>query len=348
MWVYQVGLRLLRRLDPETAHRLTLTALRLGLASHARGADDPVLACRVWGRDFANPIGMAAGFDKNALAVDATLGLGLGFVEVGGVAPEPQAGNPRPRLFRLDADHAVINRMGFNNDGMHAIAERLRVRAARPGTVGVNLASNTDTADPRSDFETLVARFASVAAFLTIDISCPNTANGRLFLRPERLANLLARVQAARASYRVPLLAKLSPDVDDTRLAELVAVCTDAGIDGMIATNTTTDRPPSLASDRRAEPGGLSGRPLFARSTKVLRQVYAQTRGRVPLIGVGGVSSADDAYAKIRAGASLIQLYTALVFAGPQLVTDIKTGLAARLRADGFDHVCDAVGADHR
>jgi len=344
--LHELAAGALRRVEPEAAHRATLWALGHGLGPVERGPDEACLATRLWGSDFPNPLGLAAGFDKNAVAVEAALKLRFGFTEVGGVTPRPQAGNPRPRLFRLDEDGAAINRMGFNNDGMTAVAERLaRARRSRP--VGVNLASNTDSADPAADFAALVARFAPLADFLTVDVSCPNTANGKVFLEPGRLRALLTQLRelCPRGPAAPALLVKLAPDVDASLLARLVEAAID-GVDGLIVSNTTLARPAGLKSRHAAEAGGLSGRPLFAPSTALLRDVARLSGGQVPLIGVGGVASGADAYAKIRAGAALVQLYTALVFQGPALVPRIKRELAALLRRDGFATVADAVGAD--
>ena len=358
--LHDIATALLRTLPPETGHRCALWSLAHGLGPRAAADDLPALAQTLWGHRIPNPIGIAAGFDKNAAAIAGALGLGSGFAEIGGVTPEPQAGNPRPRLFRLSADAAAINRMGFNNDGVVAIAARLAAYRAHPAAgdrpVGANLAANAASADPVADFERLVDALAPFADFLTIDISCPNTQNGQIFLEPAALRTLLSRVLAARAAAdiagngHVPpaLLAKLSPDVDEGRLAELVAVIVAAGLDGIIVANTTTARPATLTDRHAGERGGLSGRPLFGPSTETLRTVYRLTGGALPLVGVGGVASGADAYAKIRAGAALVQLYTALIYAGPGLIGRIKRALADRLAADGFGAVADAVGADHR
>ena len=347
--VYDIATAALRRLPPEAAHAATLWALRHGLGPRRRGDDQPMLATRVWNTDFANPIGIAAGFDKRAIAIDGGLGLGAGFVEVGGITPRPQRGNPRPRLFRLARDRALINRMGFNNDGLDAVADRLGRRRREDGIVGVNLAANTDSADPANDFEHLVRRLAPLADFLTVDASCPNTTNGQLFLAPQPLADLLGRLKQTRDDVApTPLLVKLSPDLEAQHLADMVAVIVAAEIDGIIACNTTTTRPAGLHDRAKNERGGLSGQPLLAPSTAVLRRVYALTQGRPPLIGVGGVASGADAYAKIRAGASLVQLYSGLVYGGPGLVGRIKAELAAHLARDGFAGVAGAVGADHQ
>lgn len=339
---------------PETGHRLALWSLAHGLGPRGRASTHPSLAINLWGREVPNPVGISGGFDKNATAIAGVMAMGVGFAEVGGITPRPQPGNPRPRLFRLSEDGAAINRFGFNSDGAETVAARIAAwRAAHPGEkrmLGANLAANGDSAEPAADFENLVAAFAPLCDFLTIDISCPNSANGKVFLSPDPLADLFARLNKVRAetpSDRQPLmLAKLAPDVDDGLLGELLTVLRNAQVDGLIVCNTTTERPASLRSPHAGEIGGLSGRPLFEMSTEMLRRVYRMTDGAVPLIGVGGVFSGEDAYKKVRAGASLIQLYTGLVFEGPGLIARIKDELAERLAADGFSSLQDAVGAD--
>ncbi len=349
----------LGRLDPETAHGLTLWALRHGLGPARAVADDPVLAVRLWGRDFANPLGLAAGFDKNAAAIGATLRLGFGFVEVGSITPAPQPGNPRPRVFRLAEDEAVINRLGFPSQGLAAAAERIgRWRAqveakGRPeGLLGVNLGKNRDSADPAADYAEGARMLAPFADYLAVNVSSPNTPGLRALQGRQELTRIVERVRAAIAALppaaRPPLLVKIAPDLSATAMAEIAAVAVDLDLAGLIVGNTTVARPEALTGGHKGEAGGLSGRPLFAPSTAVLGEIYRLTGGRVPLIGVGGVGSTADAYAKIRAGASLVQLYTALVYRGPGLVAEIKAGLAAELRRDGFSQLSEAVGADHR
>ena len=341
---------ILHRLDPERAHNLTLRALAAGLVPAQPRDQDPTLRTVLFGRTVPNPIGLAAGFDKNGRAFHRLFDQGFGFVEVGGVTPRPQPGNERPRLFRLREDGAVINRMGFNNDGAAAVAARLAARPQPGRLLGVNLASNSDSAAPADDFVQLVERFAGLADFLVIDVSCPNTRNGRVFQDPVALEDLLQRVTAVRAAQtaRPALVAKIAPDLSAAELEAIVAVIVRAGLDGMIIANTTVARPAGLRSANRDQAGGLSGTPLFERSTELLRAVHRLTGGRLTLIGTGGVASGADAYAKIRAGASAVQLYSALVYRGPALVTEIKRDLAGRLRADGFAAVADAVGADER
>lgn len=344
---------LLRLLPAEAAHGLTVRALKYGLVPAPRAEDDRLLACRVWGRDFPNSIGLAAGFDKNAEVPDATLALGFGFVEVGSITPRPQPGNPKPRLFRLEEDEAVINRLGFNNAGMAAAVERLERRLGsgrrRPGIVGVNLGVDRDTADAAADYAAGARALGRFADYLVVNVSSPNTPDLRGLQSRAALEDLLARVRAGgETDERPPVVLKIAPDLEDAELAGIAAVAASGLADGLIISNTTTARPEGLRSRRRFETGGLSGRPLFGPSTEILGKMYRLTQGKVPLIGVGGVSCGREAYAKIRAGASLVQLYTALVFRGPGLIPRIKAELADLLRRDGFARLEDAVGADHR
>lgn len=338
---------MLHALPPETAHRLTLLALKSGLAPRQAAADDPVLHTRIWDRDFSNPIGMAAGFDKDAVAVAPLLRLGFGFVEIGGVTPRPQPGNARPRLFRLPGQGALINRLGLNSAGMSAVAANLG-RNRLPGPVGVNLGRNKDSDDAGADYRSLVAAFAGLADFLVVNVSSPNTPGLRDLQRREPLLRLLAEILAARMAtgHRVPVLVKIAPDLAADERADIAAVALESGIDGLVVSNTTVARPDGLPPDLAGEAGGLSGRPLMGPSTALLREMAERTGQRLPIVGVGGVASGADAYAKIRAGASLVQLYTALVYHGPALVTAIKRDLAGLLRADGFASVAEAVGAD--
>lgn len=340
---------LLHALPPELAHRVTLTALRAGLAPRPAGDDDPILHTEVWGRAFANPIGMAAGFDKDAVATEALLRLGFGFVEVGGVTPRPQRGNPRPRLFRLPEQRALINRLGLNSAGMAAVAANLG-RRRRSGPVGVNLGRNKDSDDAGSDYRALVGAFAGLADFLVVNVSSPNTPGLRALQSRDALAALLDGILAARAETgrTTPVLVKIAPDLTEEERGDIAAVALAGGIDGLVVSNTTVARPPGLPAGLAAQAGGLSGPPLMAASTALLREMTERTGGRLAMIGVGGVASGADAYAKIRAGASLVQLYTALVYQGPALVGAIKRDLADRLRADGFASVAEAVGADLR
>ena len=346
---YRAAAPLLRLLEPETAHRLAIRALRAGLVPRQHVADDPILHQRLWGLDFANPVGLAAGFDKHAEAPDALLDQGFGFVEIGGVTPRPQPGNPRPRLFRLSEDEAVINRMGFNSEGLDAVRARLAARTRR-GIVGVNLGKNKEQVDAAADYVAGAVAFAPLADFLVINVSSPNTPGLRALQSRAALEDLVGQVRAALAGVKnaPPLLLKVAPDLTGDDRRDIAAVTLASGLDGLIVSNTTLARPASLRSHHRQEAGGLSGRPLFEPSTALLGEFYRLTGGRLPLVGVGGIASGGDAYRKVRAGASLVQLYSALVFRGPGLVAEIRRDLAAALRADGFGSLRDAVGADHR
>jgi dihydroorotate dehydrogenase len=342
----------LRLLAPETAHRLTVRLLAAGLGPQAREAEDSILESHLWGRRFANPIGMAAGFDKNAEACRGIFGLGFGFAEIGSVTPRPQPGNPKPRLFRLSEDRAIINRMGFNNDGVDRVASRLSSRGVLPGPLGVNLGKNKDSADAAADYVAGVQALARHADYLVVNVSSPNTPGLRALQGREPLAALIAAVKAARdracPEAPPPLLVKIAPDLQPEDKQDIAAVAMSSGLDGLIVSNTTIARPASLKSPARNEAGGLSGAPLFQPSTDLLAEMYRLTQGRLPLVGVGGVASGADAYAKIRAGASLVQLYSALVYEGPGLVGRIKRELAEALRRDGFSSLAQAVGSGQR
>ena len=346
----RLALPLFRRLDPERAHGLTLWALGAGLGPRQRAADDPILATEVWGLEFPNPLGLAAGFDKDAEVVGAALDLGFGHVEAGTVTPRPQPGNPKPRLFRLARDEAAINRMGFNNKGLDAFARRLSGRG--PGLVGANIGRNKDSGDAVADYAAGAKRLGPLADYLAVNVSSPNTPGLRALQDRAMLEVLVAAVQGALAEACgetvPPMLVKIAPDLTDADKDDIAAVALERGIDGLIVSNTTIERPDGLSDAHPAEAGGLSGMPLMALSTRVLAEMYRRTGGRIPLIGVGGIASGADAYAKIRAGASLVQLYTALVYRGPALVGEIKRDLADLLRRDGFATLAEAVGADHR
>jgi len=339
-----------RLLDPETAHGLAIKALRSGVVPKPPRFEDPVLEQTLWGKQFTNPVGLAAGFDKNAEVADAMGGQGFGFVEIGSVTPRPQPGNPRPRLFRLSENRAVINRMGFNNDGADVVAQRL---ASRIGSVllGVNLGKNKESEDAGADYRTGVLKLAQFADYLVVNVSSPNTPGLRALQGRDPLRELLQVTLKARAEAvpenPPPLLLKIAPDLTDEDKADIAAVALETGIDGLIATNTTIERPDSLRGSSKTETGGLSGLPLLEPSTKVLADMYRLTEGKLVMIGVGGISCGRDAYAKIRAGASLVQLYSALVYQGPGMVGKIKKELAGLLKSDGFSNVSEAVGADH-
>ena len=332
-------------LDPETAHGLTLQALRMGLGPRPRAADPASLAVDVLGLHFENPLGIAAGFDKNGEVPDAMLAMGMGFAEVGTVTPLPQAGNPRPRIFRLPAHRAVINRLGFNNQGHAALKRRLEARRARPGIIGVNIGANKDSADRIADYEAGIRAFEGLASYFTVNISSPNTPGLRALQNRAELETLVARVLAARKGS-TPVLLKIAPDLGPDELADIAEVALAQGLDGLIVSNTTIARGDLVSGVHAQETGGLSGAPLLAMSTAVLADIYRLTGGRLPLVGVGGISNGRDAYLKIRAGASLLQLYSALTYEGPGLIARIKRELAACLEADGFAHLKDAVGAD--
>lgn len=325
-------------LDPERVHRLTLRALALGLAGGPGEITSLRLRQRLFGLDFPNPLGLAAGFDKNAEAPDAELKLGFGFVECGTVTPKPQEGNPRPRIFRLREDRAVINRLGFNNEGHAAAQARLTARSDRPGIVGINLGANKDAADRVADYVAGYRALAVHAAYVTINISSPNTPGLRGLQNPGELNELLERVATVRRESGVhrPVWLKIAPDLDGTAIAAIVEACITHGIDALAVSNTTLARPESLRSRAKGEAGGLSGAPLFLPSTRALAQAFLAAQGRLTLIGVGGVASADDAFAKIAAGASLVQLYTAMIYGGPDLPARILRGLDARLEREGL------------
>ncbi|HVO14144.1 MAG TPA: quinone-dependent dihydroorotate dehydrogenase [Alphaproteobacteria bacterium] len=352
MDLYPFARPFLGLIDPEAAHRLTVRALALGLGPRQSEPDDPALACHLWGRSFANPLGIAAGFDKHGEAMAPLAALGFGFVEIGSVTPRPQPGNPRPRVFRLVEDAAVINRYGFNSDGHDAVRARLlRFREAtreHTAPLGVNLGKNKDSDDAAADYAAGAALFAPLADYLVVNVSSPNTPGLRALQGRAELAALLERVRGALPRSAPPLLLKIAPDLTEDDRRDIAAVALELRLDGLIVSNTTIERPAGLKSRHRGESGGLSGRPLKPLALATLGAMYRLTEGRVPLIGVGGIGSAADAYERIRAGASLLQLYTALVFEGPGLVGRLKRALAARLAADRFRSVADAVGADHR
>jgi dihydroorotate dehydrogenase len=341
----------LRALDPEDAHALTLKALRVMPLGKA-AADPPELAVRAFGLNFPNPVGIAPGFDKNALAPDALLRLGFGFVEVGTVTPRPQAGNPRPRVFRLEADGAVINRLGFNNDGAPAVLARLAARSRAGGIVGVNIGANRDSADRSEDYVRLIETFAPVASYFTVNVSSPNTPGLRDLQQAKALDELLARVVEARDRVRLragptPILVKVAPDLTLSDLDDAVGVARKHGVDGMIVSNTTIARPGSLREpDKAKEQGGLSGRPLFKLATRMLAETFVRAEGAFPLIGVGGIDSGPTAIAKIRAGATLLQVYSGLVYRGIGLLTEVKSDLAAALKRGKRGTLSSLIGVD--
>jgi dihydroorotate dehydrogenase len=339
------GVSLLRRVDPETSHNMALWALRLDLAGRDRTPDEPVLATRAFGRDFANPIGLAAGFDKDAVAIAPLMRLGFGFIEAGTVTPRPQAGNPRPRIFRLDPDRAVINRLGFNNKGLPAYLSRVSARPKSAVVFGCNVGINREGADPERDYPLLVEAVTPYADYVVINVSSPNTPGLRDLQGEARLRTILHAV-VDRVSRPPPLLVKIAPDLSEDALGGVVEICVAGGVQGLIVSNTTVSRPPELRSPASREPGGLSGVPLFSLATVSLARAFLLARGRLTLIGAGGVFSGMDAMTKIRAGASLVQLYTGFAFSGPALIPRIKAELAAALHGAGCANLQQAVGID--
>ena len=342
--LFGLGQSLLLALPPERAHDLAIKSLQLGIYPRAEAPDDRRLAQYLFGLDFPNPVGMAAGFDKNARVPRELLATGFGFVEVGTLTPLPQSGNPPPRMFRSIADRAVINRLGFNNEGQQAAFQRLK--GPREGIVGINLGAGRDSKDRIADYAKGIARMAPVASYFTINISSPNTPGLRDLQAPEALDALLKRVQEARAATtrKPPLLVKLAPDLADEDVPELVRVILSHGVDGIVVSNTTLARDGLRDQSFAKETGGLSGCPLFARATRMLARVYQLTEGKLPLIGVGGIDSGETALAKIEAGASLLQLYTGLVFEGPALIGRIKQALVAAMENEGCDRLAPLIG----
>ena len=339
-------LPLLRRIDPESAHDFALRALRWGLAGSARGGDDASLSVTVLGRTFANPIGLAAGFDKNAIAAAALMRLGFGFVETGTVTPRPQVGNPRPRLFRLEEDRAVINRMGFNNGGLDAYRRNLAAVSPRSAILGANVGINKEGADPERDYPMLIASVGPLVDYVTINVSSPNTPGLRDLQSEERLRAILQAVAAI--PNKPPILVKIAPDLSADGLEAVVETCVTEGVQGLIVGNTTISRPDGVRSPLKTETGGLSGVPLLPLSTRMLARASLLARGRLVLVGAGGVSNGQDALTKIRAGASLVQLYTGFAYQGPVMIQRLKAELAAALQAAGYQRVQDAVGTDAR
>jgi dihydroorotate dehydrogenase len=336
---------LLLSLDAEAAHRATIAGLKFAPLPKG-GADDARLRVEAFGLSFPNPVGMAAGFDKNGEVPDALLALGFGFAEVGTITPLPQPGNPKPRLFRLPSDRGVVNRFGFNSEGAEAVRRRLVARAGRAGIVGVNVGANKEATDRIADYAKGVATFADVASYFTINISSPNTPGLRDLQQAAQLDELLARAIDARdrAPVRRPLLLKIAPDLALEDLDDIVRVARARKVDGMIVSNTTVSRPATLIDPNAKESGGLSGRPLFELSTRMLAETFRRVEGQFPLVGAGGVDSPETGWAKIEAGATLLQLYSALVFEGIGLVDRIKRGLVARMAQEGLNDLSAVVG----
>lgn len=338
------------RLDPERAHGLSVRALKTGIVPGGEVSSPPNLRQRIFGLDFANPVGMAAGYDKNGEVPDALLRLGFGFVEVGTVTPRPQPGNPRPRLFRLPEDRALINRLGFNNGGVQALRDRLAERGPGRGVLGINLGANKDSEDRAGDYVRGLEALYSFGDYFVVNVSSPNTPGLRTLQDAEALDSLLARLVATRAELeaeqgRKPLLLKVAPDLDAEQRADIADTVLANGLEGLVVSNTTIARD-GLRSAYAQETGGLSGAPLFARSTEALADFRRRTCGRLPLVGVGGVFSGADAYRKVRAGASLVQLYTGLIYEGPGLPRRVVHEFASCLERDGFTHISEAVGVD--
>ncbi len=331
-------------LDAETAHGLALLALKLSPFGRPAKPGGP-LATRVAGIDFPNPVGMAAGFDKDGQAPDALLGLGFGFVEVGSITPLPQAGNPRPRLFRLAEDRAVINRMGFNNDGAEIAVSRLAPRHGRPGVIGINIGANKDSADRAADYATMARLMAPLATYLTVNVSSPNTPGLRALQDEGALADLLDAVLEARGLGGPPVFLKVAPDLEPADIEAIGRIAIDKALGALIVSNTTISRPP-LKSAHAGETGGLSGAPLRDLAQQRLRDFRRVTGGAIPLVGVGGIATAEDAWARIRAGASLVQLYSAMVYAGPGIARVVTRGLERLMRRDGFASIAEAVGSE--
>ncbi len=331
-------------IEPEKAHNLALAALKALPLTGSACADGP-LATEVAGLRFPNPLGMAAGFDKDAQVPDALLGVGFGFAEVGSITPLPQSGNPRPRLFRLTADQAVINRMGFNNGGAALAVERLARRHGRPGIVGINIGANKDSVDRAADYVTLTRLMAPLGSYLAVNVSSPNTPGLRALQDEGALAALLDAVLAARGSHPVPVFLKVAPDLEPSDIDAIARIAIDKGLGALIVSNTTITRPP-LKSAQASEGGGLSGAPLKALALQRLRDFRKATGGQVPLVGVGGIASAEDAWERIRAGASLVQLYSAMTYAGPGIARSVTKGLERLMRRDGYTSIAEAVGSE--
>ncbi|MGR3662723.1 MAG: quinone-dependent dihydroorotate dehydrogenase [Paracoccaceae bacterium] len=346
IWAESLGLAALRRIDPEKAHTLALKALKTPFAPLPGPVTSPRLATDIAGLNFPNPVGLAAGFDKNAIAIAELSRAGFGFIELGAATPRPQSGNTKPRLFRLTEDGAVINRFGFNNEGMDAIAERLKRRPSGI-PVGLNLGANKDSSDRANDFVQVLTCCGPYIDFATVNVSSPNTERLRDLQGRAALTSLLQAVVQARSglSKHVPIFLKIAPDLDEVDLSDIAEVALATGIDAIIATNTTLSRE-GLRSPHRDEAGGLSGAPLFQKSTRILGRLSNLTKGNIPLIGVGGISTAEDAYTKIKAGASAVQLYTAMIYHGLSLAPRIAEKLDALLAGDGFSNVTEAVGIE--
>jgi dihydroorotate dehydrogenase len=356
---YKLARPILFQLDAEKAHHFAIACLKRGLGPKRGNDYGAILRSTVCGITFPNPVGLAAGFDKNAEVIGEVLGFGFGFVELGSITPLPQSGNPKPRLFRVPSAKAVINRFGFNSDGIDRCQQRFAayrdenidpMHKAVRGIIGINIGKNKESVDAAKDYATGIRRFAPFADYITVNVSSPNTPGLRDLQSREQLGQLLDHVMTARnaTDYKPPVFVKIAPDLSDEQQDDIAEAVLVSGVQGVIIGNTTTSRPSSIPPRLAAEAGGLSGQPLMAMSTLVLASMYRRTKGAIPLIGCGGVFTAEDAYAKIRAGASLVQLYSALVYEGPGLIPRINEGLAALLERDGFNNVSEAVGSGNK
>ena len=345
---------LIRTLPPELAHKITINLLKIrSKFTFKEIKDHYMLSQHLWGLDFNNPIGLAAGFDKNVDVVAPLLKLGFGFVEAGTITPKPQKGNEKPRVFRLQQDQAIINHLGFNNLGMNSAAKKLKklnLNILTPGVVGINIGINSDSKDPINDYCVVLEKLAPLAHYVAINISSPNTPGLRDLQSRGRIENLFKSLNNIKNQHNhlssKALLLKIAPDLKEEQLRDIALMSLAQGVDGIIISNSTTDRPSSLISKYRKEIGGLSGKPLFIQSTLLLKKMYNLTNGQIPLIGVGGVSNGIECYEKIKSGASLVQLYTSLIFQGPRIVQDIKEELLLCLKTDGFKNVKEAIGID--
>lgn len=345
MDVSSIIMPLLRQIEPETAHQATILALKLGFGKANKEAENDSLSINVAGLPFKNPIGLAAGFDKNAEVIKPMLGLGFGFVETGTVTPLPQKGNPKPRVFRLPKDGAIINRLGFNNDGLDAYTKRLKARSPETGIVGANIGHNKNSTDPVDDYVICAQKVAAFCDYITINVSSPNTPGLRTLQNKTRLSYLIEAVLEAISDTDKPIFVKIAPDLLNEDRADIAEIATKSAIAGLIVSNTTIGRNDNLKSPAKVETGGLSGIPLFDPSTALLSEMYRRTQGKVALIGAGGIFSGRDAFDKICAGASLVQLYTGLIYQGPKIVRLIKDDLVNLLADGGFKSVSDAVGS---
>jgi len=346
------GTAMFRMLPANLAHKCAIQALKFGLIPNLKGLDDPILKIRLWDMEFDNPIGMSAGFDKNAEAIKGVSDLGFGFAEIGTVTPFPQKGNPKPNLFRLPEDRALINRLGFPSNGAENFAKNMEKAKNIPlFKLGINIGINTGTSDATGDIDFCLKKLAGYASYIAINVSCPNTPGLSAWQAGDKLSEMVEKAKltlSQLANEKIPpLLVKIGQELDDKELAAIAKVALNTGIDGLVACNTTAQRPATLRSSCANEVGGLSGSPIRKKATRTLSELYKMTSGKVVLIGCGGISTVDDAYERIKSGASLLQLYTSLIYGGPSLIAEIKEGLSAHLKDDGYTKLSDAVGANH-